>query len=273
MTKMRIIAVPCLLALLVASAPVAAQEKRTFEYVVKFVCGQSRGSVVAPGQYFTAINVHNPGADEIEFRKHFSIALPAERAGPVSRPFGARLGADQALEIDCPDIIRHASVREPFAKGFAVLESGSPLDVVAVYTAAGSTRQVETMQVERVAGREVTAGGCADLIVEKIDRPEWDGTNHRSIIRATIKNIGTASAVASYARVIDPSTMQPGTSVPQNAVAATSALAPGASVTVVFYLDYWVFNPDAALDVTADYKNDIAECDESNNSLHYQAKG
>src|SRR5205814_1986596 len=109
-----------------------------FQYAVKFVCGKSDGKVVAPGVYFTAINVHNPTYAGIGFRKKIAIALPGEKAGRVTRFFPARLGPDEALEIDCEDIRRHAESPEGFLKGFVVIETEVELDVVAVYTATGA---------------------------------------------------------------------------------------------------------------------------------------
>src|SRR5687767_14072450 len=76
-----------------------------FQYAAKFVCGRSEGDVVAPGAYFTAVNVHNPTEREVEFSKKFVVALPRERSGHVSEEFfDAKLGPDEALEIDCPEI-------------------------------------------------------------------------------------------------------------------------------------------------------------------------
>lgn len=124
-----------------------------FQYAAKFVCGKSEGRVVAPGTYFTAINVHNPLEAPVEFRKKFAIALPGQKAGRVTKFFPAKLGPDQAFEIDCPDIFLETETKQPFLKGFAVLESHTPLDVVAVYTAAGATGRVETMELERVPTR------------------------------------------------------------------------------------------------------------------------
>jgi hypothetical protein len=111
-----------------------------------------------------------------------------------------------------------------------------------------------------------------DLVVTKIDKPQWDSVNKRSIIKAEIKNIGNAGAGASIARVIDPSTNQ-ATGAPYNAIANTPALAAGASATVTFYLPYWVYNPDADLEVTADYKGMVQECNENNNTKTFQDKG
>jgi hypothetical protein len=111
-----------------------------------------------------------------------------------------------------------------------------------------------------------------DLVVTKINKPQWDAANNRSIITAEIKNIGTSAAAASIARIVDPSTNQ-STGAPYNAIANTPALAAGASVTVTFYLPYWVYNPDADLEVTADYKGMVKECDENNNTLKFHDLG
>jgi hypothetical protein len=127
-----------------------------FLYAVKFVCGSHpKIAVVAPGTYYTAINVNNPTPQIAEFRKRFSLALPEERPGPVSPWVGARLESDQSFEIDCPDILRHLELpAQAFAKGFVIVESPVELELVAVYTATGSTRQVEAMDVERVTPRQ-----------------------------------------------------------------------------------------------------------------------
>ena len=128
-------------------APTAA---RGFEYAVKFVCGRPVLPVVAPGEYFTAINVHNPSPRPVAFRKKIAVALPGEKAGKISPFFQAELKSDEALEIDCQDILRHAE-QAGFLKGFVVLQTPTELDVVAVYTAGHPL--VETMEVEHVTPR------------------------------------------------------------------------------------------------------------------------
>lgn len=124
--------------------------KDKFQYAVKFVCGDSEGEVVAPGRYWTAINVHNPTESRVVFNVRVAVALPHE-PGPVSKWFKSKLGPGQALEIDCPDIRKHVkSQDEHLLKGFAVIRSPVKLDVVAVYTAAGCERAVEAFHTERV---------------------------------------------------------------------------------------------------------------------------
>jgi Concanavalin A-like lectin/glucanases superfamily len=138
-------------------------EEGILQYAAKLVCGKSDGEVVAPGVYFTAVNVHNPMYTTVGFGVKIAVALPGLKPGPVSRFYKAELGPDQALEIDCPDIFNPEIFRfdEPlqtdFLKGFVVIESKVELDVVAVYTAASTKTQVETLHMERVPARRLEA--------------------------------------------------------------------------------------------------------------------
>ena len=183
------------------SAKAQSQDSARFQYAVKFVCGKSDAGIVAPGQYFTAINVHNPNERGIRFRKKFAVALPEEQPGPVSKFFNAKLGPDEAFEIDCPDIFRRTNGKEGFLKGFAVIESALELDVVAVYTAAGGTGRVETMELERVKPRrQGAAGGKPDLI--PVPDPSGGFCRRQdSKLTVTVKNQGSAAAGTSTTRV------------------------------------------------------------------------
>lgn len=133
-----------------------------FQYSAKFICGVAPvtkpplGGPVAPGTYYTAINVHDPAMQGgTELRKKFAIALPGEKVGKISGFTNEVLKADEAMEIDCPDILRHLEIKPgQFVKGFAVIQSTRELDVVAVYTAAASaTGPVVTLEIERVPKR------------------------------------------------------------------------------------------------------------------------
>ena len=139
-------------------------EQTIYQYAAKLVCGKSTGKVVAPGVYFTAVNVHNPTYVPIVLRAKVAVALPGLQPGSVSEFYEAKLGPDEALEIDCPDIF-NAEIfrfREPlkpgFLKGFLVVESDVELDVVAVYTAVGGEKYVETLHMERVPARRIETG-------------------------------------------------------------------------------------------------------------------
>jgi hypothetical protein len=232
------------------------QDSVRFQYAAKFVCGKTDAGIVAPGQYFTAINVHNPSERGIGFRKKFAIALPGERPGPVSTFFRAKLGPDEAFEIDCPDIFRRTNAKEGFLKGFVVIETPLELDVVAVYTAAGGTGRVETMELERVKPRSQGAGGKPDLI----PAPDASGGFCRrqdSKLIVTVRNQGSAAAGTSTTRVDfgTGSVSQP-----------TPGIAAGASTDVSFDIPPGCFSPDCHFRITVDSGGQVDESNEANNT-------
>ena len=119
-------------------------------YSAKFVCGtipdsitvsplESSGQPLAPGTYFTAINIHNPYEDAVEFGKK---AVVTNSKGLISNRIGTlffdTLGPNEGIEIDCseiPSLLELDSLPE-FLKGFVVIKTSpnTKLDVTAVYT-------------------------------------------------------------------------------------------------------------------------------------------
>jgi len=127
-----------------------AQDTLVVHYAAKLLCGGSNRRGVAPGRYFTAVNVHNPYRDSVLFRYKFALTRPNAVPGPITPWTGATLTSDQALEIECTDSLMR--IGGGFAKGFVVVETQRELDVVAVYTATAATR-VQTMAIDRVPPR------------------------------------------------------------------------------------------------------------------------
>jgi hypothetical protein len=225
-----------------------------FQYAVKVVLGKSEGEVVAPGDYWTAINVHNPTYTTVKFRKKVAIGLPKEQPGPVSRFFEAKLGPDEALEIDRRDIFHHVDA-DRFLKGFVVIESPVELDVVAVYTAAGREGFVETLHLERVAPRRLEVG-----LPDLVPVPDAQGSFCKRAdghLIVTVANQGSTGA--------GPST----TRVDFGAYGAidlpTPALAAGASVDLKFPIPPGCFDPDCEFRIVVDVNNVVVESDEGNN--------
>jgi hypothetical protein len=143
------------LATLIQIAPwnAASSQVPGMEYATKIICGAPDRPALAPGLYFTAINIHNPGRESVRFRQKFATTRGGEAPGGISSFTFAALKPDQALEIDCTDIAKRSDERG-FIKGFAVVQSPTELDIVAVYTAAqGPGRPVVALEVERVPGR------------------------------------------------------------------------------------------------------------------------
>ncbi len=173
----------------------------TFQYATKVVCGKSDGEVVAPGMYFTAVNVHNPLYSRVRFKVKVAIALPGLRAGPVSAFRDVELGPDEALEIDNPDIHKLAGLDGDFLKGFVVIESSTELDVVAVYTAGAGRDQVAVLHMERVPARRAAAGSthvCVDFEPPIAVGTEYGTPAGQSSGTVVITTNGIAVSVADF---------------------------------------------------------------------------
>jgi hypothetical protein len=228
------------------------------QYAAKFVCGKNdQGTVVAPGEYFTGINVHNPGRETATIRKRFAVALPGEKAGPVSGVVTEHLRPGEAFDIDCPDIATHVPVNG-FAKGFVTIESPQDLEVVGVYTAARlANREVVSEELERVPARLV-ALALPDLL--PVPGPEGHFcrvANGRMVV--TVRNQGTAAAAATVTEI----DYLQGTreSVP------TPALAVGAAADVSFAIPAGFLNGEGnhPFRITADKAASETESNETNN--------
>ena len=145
--------------------------ERLIVYSAKFLCGPARGleEGVQPGSYSTAINVHNPHNVAVYLFKKVVIAQREdEPRGRISAFRKVMLNPDEAIEIDCIDIVRFFGAQQEtgvtapsqqtqtspqtiavptvtvrtleapvrFIKGFVVIYATAPLDVVGVYTAS-----------------------------------------------------------------------------------------------------------------------------------------
>src|SRR5947208_16487195 len=91
--------------------PVAASAQ--FRYSAKFVCGRptpvETGSMaVAPGTYFTAINIHNLSTNgNASLRKRFSSGNINERVGRLGPFISATIPPGQTILIDCREVLGH----------------------------------------------------------------------------------------------------------------------------------------------------------------------
>ena len=142
-----------------------------FQYAVKIVCGEivaSQDNVptpVAPGRYWTAINIHNPSkCKQANFRWKVAIAHPGEPGPVTSYSRITPLRPDQALEVDCQQVMRVVPQPPPrFVKGYVVIESDIELDVVAVYSGTPGACGSNSFHTERVEPRNVPV--CEDLVL------------------------------------------------------------------------------------------------------------
>lgn len=242
-----------------------------FEYAVKFICGTSQGDPVARGAYYTAINVHNPADHRVTFRWKVAVARPGLEAGPVSEFSAARLGPDEALEIDCADIRCLSRRRDDFLKGFVVIQVTSvELDVVAVYTAAGADQHVETLDIERVTPRRSiwvpTPTGKPDLVPVPDPEAGFCNRDAQGRLIVTVKNQGNADAGPTTTRV----DFSPGGAID----IPTPPLAAGQSVDLPPQdIPPVCFNPDCNFRIVVDVNGDVTESDESNNMADGLCRG
>lgn len=254
-----------------------SQPQFYYQYAVKFVCGKSSGHVVARGKYFTAINIHNPTSNEIQYRKKIAIALPGEKTGPLSEYSIAVIGPDEALEIDCPDIYKHSRTTPCcFLKGFVIIESLVELDIVAVYTAAQKKNRVETLHMERVRPL-IKRIGQPDLVPEapfpplEPNNPPYPSgfCKSRREVVVRVKNQGTAKAGPSVTAVHFFETGTP----PQ--LQPTSELDPGDYEDLTYLIPQGCFEGEQSCKfrITVDVNNEVAESNETNNSVEASCPG
>lgn len=140
-----------------ATAPPRSPYK--FQYAVKFICtanipGTSQTTdAFVPGNYQTAINIHNPQNRIVKYRK--KIASPIG----ISNYFEGSINPDAVERVTCAQI-RDFNIHLVHGfEGFFVIESTDSIDVVAVYTACGQGQQVSTMDVEQIKERLLNITG------------------------------------------------------------------------------------------------------------------
>ena len=265
------------------------EERMAFEYAAKLVCGlqrDPRGMRLVRGFYGTAVNIHNPSDEPVAFRKKLALTFPPEeqKPGKIIPIARDRLGPDEALEVDCEDVLKEAfdgQFPTPYIKGFVVVQSSERLDVTAVYTAAGLDREgeitsVASIDVERILGRGREEEQCRgpDLIIRDIGRPSVDcpGGSGTCVttVEYTVANIGPGDAGPFTARAI----LDPNQSVVVDEFFA-GGLQAGAQQTVTIMTPPGgnCFDPDCTISVTADSDDAVEECDENNNTLSETTPG
>jgi hypothetical protein len=134
---------------MVAVAPTVIRGQ--FVYSVPFLCGTvltpygsvSSSSVAASsglvsGAYVTTIRVHNPDdTASVVFSERAVESQPRQLSrGRISPALQETLRPEDAVEVTCTDLIRLLGTVPPSA--LVVIRSSAPLDVQAVYSAAGA---------------------------------------------------------------------------------------------------------------------------------------
>jgi hypothetical protein len=153
-------------------------------YSAKFICGDSNvspdGAFVSlvPGDFRTAINIHNPNNRAVTVTKQVVVTEAAgtdvttvsgqTEQGPFGSPDTDNLVAFGAVGWDCAQLLTtigtgSTTLGNAFAKGFLIIKAdadgsrrAAPLNVVAVYTTRGKSSPTNiTQNVEEVKGRTI----------------------------------------------------------------------------------------------------------------------
>ncbi len=187
---------------------------KIFEYASKIICGPQmdpKNMRLARGFYATAINIHNPNPKGVAFFKKLALTFPPgeQRPGQII-PIGKdKLRHDEALETDCMDI--HQKIfpdgfpSPGYIKGFVVIQSREPLDVIAVYTMATLNHKDEivdhsSIDVERVNERIVARQSLPDLIPVPDENGSFCVLFEKYLV-VSVKNQGSVAAKESNTKV------------------------------------------------------------------------
>lgn len=127
---------------------------KVWRYTVKFLSGHSDGSLLAKGDYFTAITLHNPHSEKIRFRWKVAVSESGIKPGFVPEFKFDSLGPDAILEITCAEMCNEVDLpQNDVYKGVIILESTAELNIAAIYTAAGAGGHVVEFKYEDVMPR------------------------------------------------------------------------------------------------------------------------
>ncbi len=127
---------------LTAVALAAGPKDAAVQYSAPFVCGwvppadEFNVPPVKPGNYATAINIHNPTTLVIQASKRVALHYRMDEPQPPSIPFhNFTIGRNRVLEVDCNDIWAMVGVPpETFLKGALHIGLPQPLPVAAIHT-------------------------------------------------------------------------------------------------------------------------------------------
>jgi hypothetical protein len=176
-----VIAAAAVAAALIGSPEVEAAKNKGpkgsgfFSYTVQFQCGENdsgNSPSVLEGEYTTAATVHNnAGVLPATVQTHVALSWPpgAQAPGPVSDATQLSLPPGAALHITCPEIpdsfiFPTPPTVEQYYEGVLVIDSTTPLDVVATYTSGkdddgeSDENRLRTLQVVHVPERLVDRG-------------------------------------------------------------------------------------------------------------------
>lgn len=150
--------------------------KPTALYPAKFVCGQiserrvgdtaGEEPPVKPGNYATAINVHNFQNEDVTLWIRPSFATIDRGSGFTGSVVTRTLEPHESIEIDCREIAEFGgreTAAAQFLKGFVTLRSSAEIQVTGVYTSKDEEPGTGiSIDVEEVEAHDIKNTGASD---------------------------------------------------------------------------------------------------------------
>lgn len=244
--------------------PVKAMDNQSkVMYSVKFVCvplvGPDKEEAFVPQNYSTVINVHNPYSHSISFLKKAVIAQSEdEQRGQISKFMKDALKPDQALSINCKDIVSlFNNTSSSIGDGFVVILSDEKLDVSSVYTTQSSI-DVEYIQ----PNTPNTSDKLPDLTIKIVNFKPSCQTSQGCFVIVELK-VTNLSGVP----VNTPFNIKTNSDNGLSAIQTIPFISGSTSQTVTAVLgpgnNCW--DPDCQVDTFVDSSNIVIESDETNN--------
>jgi CARDB protein len=241
-------------------------------YSVKFVCvplvGPDKEGAFVPQNYSTVINVHNPYSHSIFFLKKAVIAQSEdEERGQISKFMKDALKPDQALSINCKDIVNlFNNTSSSIGDGFVVLLSNEKLDVSSVYTTQSSI-DVEYIQPTTSRASDKLPDLTIKILTLQGNCPTGQGSCIHTV-EMKVTNLSTEAVNTPFNIKTNSdnglSTIQTIPSIPgSTSQTVTAVLGPGNNC----------WNPDCQIDTFVDSSNIVIESDETNNKDSYFSLG
>ncbi len=136
--------------------------------------------------------------------------------------------------------------------------------------------------------------GCADLTIVQIEEPDWIHEEESTMVKVTVKNIGSAASPATVLKIVDydpavkeikklPLEYQFKKHAIRHAkqnqedkyieasVKVPSLKAKEERVLSIQIDNHWVYDPDCELLASIDKANEVPECNEKNNEKFFMS--
>ncbi len=151
------------LSLVLGLGSAAQSQSLKYTYAVKFVCGEAdEDAPVAPGVYYTAINIYITSKRDTSIDAEVYFTYPSSTSGSDYDDIDGSHDKNTAFLVDC-EVFANLDSDSDFFEGILYIWARKPLDVMAVYTTEAETGSdsAPAIHVEYIKGRKFSRRGDA----------------------------------------------------------------------------------------------------------------